>query len=433
MRDCANCYQGLSVLQNHLLNEMSNTVYLFRNQYEGDSLDLMEKFDISSHGTSLLFSDQKFDSLGKKNISEFILIDKEIVHFEIRKITRKMVDSLRSRLFAAQPYIKLDHMPSNFGLYSMNGIVIVKNKFTNTYQQYRGAVKSYKLAIKAESIYNRIKSKYSSIDNGYDYKEHIKGNISMKPQLNYVFAVNDSLSYGFANIFYIEKFDDALKEYIAKKELFIMQYVKGQIQNVFHLDQSRLLAQNISINEISNFSYNNGEFLFGINKMGQEAVDTTTPFIVRYSLMGEELILKNKLNIKPSKVYGKNHSAFQSKKLFVSKQFVSTPFAGEIYNYKSLTSIKLPLDDKLTINSNPRSMNYGLWDLKADALGNLFIIYSLKQDYYLGKLNFNSRKLEQELIDEKLTGVPALFMDKGQAFLIFYDAKEKSIMRKLIN
>ncbi len=420
--DCSTCYYGITILQDSLLGQ-NNHIYLFESRYQTDSSALIDKFNINRTFSTIIYSDSLYRLLGKTRMSELIIADSGLNIQEsipIAKIEKSSIKLIRTMMEAKDEVpsnIIIDYLPADYTFKGSSDQLIVKSQIDNSYTIYKRGNLKYIIKLNIDSIYHQIQSLFPLIDNGYDYKKYISNDVSMKPQLNYMRIVDDSISYGFATIFYIDRYDSVLyNDYIAKKELFVLKFVFGKIVNIYRIDQSKLFEKGYGINEYGNFHMSNQYFYFSIGNINK-LNDPLSSCVARYKFRSNFLEFESITKIKPSQIYQSHHPAFHDKSILADDEIITMPFSNVLTNIRTNEQYELPLNKTEIINNNPQFVNYGIWDiLKQDK--KILLIYSFKRDIYVGQFDTENSSFLTRKLTLKEGGTPALTRINDNVYIL---------------
>lgn len=420
--DCNTCYYGITILQDSLLKK-DNHVYLFESRYKSDSNALIEKFNINPSRSTIVYSDSLYGILSKNRMSELIIADSNL-HIQesmpiakIEKSTIKYIRQVLNTKHEVPNSFIIDYLPADYTIKACSNQLIVKNHIDNSYSIYdRGNLK-YKIKLYIDSIYENIQSHYPAIDNGYDYKKFIVNDVSMKPQLNFLRVMDDSVSYGFATIFYIDRYDSVVyNDYLAKKELFLLKFVYGRVVNILKIDQSKLLEKGYGVNEYGNFHISN-QYVYCLIGNINYLNDTMSSCIARYKLHSNGLEFESITHIRPAKLYQSHHPAFQDKSIMADDEIMTMPFSNVLINLVTNEQFELPFNKNEIINSNPLSVNYGIWDILKQHKKIMFI-YSIKRDLYVGQYDTEKKFFLKQKLDIDDGSIPSLTKIDNEIYLI---------------
>ncbi len=429
--DCNTCYYGITILQDSLLKH-HNHIYLFESRYQPDSTALIERFNINRSGSFIIYSDSLYGVLSKNRMSELIITDSNFHMQEsmpIAKIEKSTIKNIRQMLNTKHEVpssFVIDYLPADYTFKASSNQLIVKNQIDNSHAIYDSGNLKYKIKLNIDSIYQKIQSQYPGIDNGYDYKKFIVNDVSMKPQLNSLCVIDDSVSYGFATVFYIERYDSVVyNDYLAKKELFLLQFVLGRVVTIFRIDQSKLLEKGYGINEYGNFHISNQYVYYSIGKLNYMN-DTTSSCVARYKFNANELKFESITQISSAPIYKSHHPSFQDKSIMADDEILTMPFSNVLINLVTNKLYELPLSKNDIINTNPQFVNYGIWDiLKRNK--KIVLIYSIKKKLYIGQYDTETKYfLTQQLVMDD-GSIPALTKIDNEIYVVHIHRNTKRV------
>lgn len=422
INDCKNC----SLILENILNNSPKIPIVLKSEYESDSIDILNKFNISRYKKNIIWSDSLYSSFSNSDFSEIIILRNDTIKFrqELRNLDLKEYE--RNIQLEGAKYCGLK-LPKSFSIINnTNSIHIInlvteKNYILNAKTLSIDTFKFNESNLK-EIFFNHFGIRWKQELDNYKvmYTEHTQ----TLPSISALFLLNDSIAFATIITYSLQvnKHDSQ-----AVKMFSIIKYNNTKVQSIFKLDLGH--KYNYGFDEYSLFGTN--DYLY-IACMHESDSSKDKKVIAEFRLNKNTYELNKILDFQLPENYIKNGYNYNMIKCIYHNEYVTFPLSNFIIDVRSNKKIYIPFDkhffdknDNL-LNQNSFKLNFAIWDLKHNNSKNEFsLIYNLDDYFYVAKFKdgdfkFISNTKWKHYQDSEIT--PALSNDSK--YIIY---KEKNL------